>query len=330
MRCMIMAKANPESAAGVMPSGERPAGKPGAQGMGRVSFVAMAFALLAASLPLRGEEPVVAIGKQRAARSATEWDVRDIDHSLLGPIRFAVQKVAVTTAVGSEKVLSQVFVSCQKSTGKIAIELTNAAASDPAGGLRPTEMPRLVCNGPAPRGKKGLAKSDLAARWEMSSLGDTLARGLSPPELRRCASIDVLQSLALPPGAPRKSQRIAMAITPYHRALDAVFVACGEPTAFAPGERAPPAAPPAEKPGPAPEIVPNAASADAQWKSARTVANTRTIVRKAASVDSAMVIRLAPGTQVLARPSTAPWWEVKPRSGAGFRGYIRQDRLVFE
>jgi hypothetical protein len=298
--------------------------------MGRVSFVAIAFALLAASLPLRGEEPVVSIGKQRAAGSATEWDVRDIDHSLLGPIRFAVQKVAVTTAVGSEKVLSQVFVSCQKSSGKIAIELTNAAASDPAGGLRPTEMPRLVCSRPAPTGKTGLAKSDLSAKWEMSSLGDTLARGLSTPDLRRCVSIDVLQSVALPPGAPRKSQRIAMEITPYHRAIDSVFTACGEPTAFAPVEQAPSAPPPVLRPEPAPESRPSVASADAPWKPARTIARTRTNVRAAASVESATVVRLAPGTKLLARPASAPWWEVRPRSGAGFRGYIRQDRLVFE
>ena len=288
--------------------------------------------LLAASSPLRGEEPVVTLGKQRAARSTVEWNVQDIDHALLGPIRFAVQKVAVTTAVGSEKVFSQVFVSCQKSNGKMAIELTNAPGSDLAGGLRPTELPRLVCNRPRPRGGGTLARSDVVAKWEISTLGDTLARGLSPSELRRCVSIDVLQSVALPAGASRPSQRIAMELLPYDKALDSVFTACGERTAFGPVEQAPAATPPEARPGPtpAPEGGQPAQPAGAGWKPARTTPKGRTIVRAAASVDSRIVIKLAPGTQVLVRRTSAPWWEVKPRAGAGFRGYIREDRLVVE
>ncbi len=279
---------------------------------------------------MHGEEPAVSIGKQRAARSATEWDVKDIDHAQLGPIKFAVQRSAVTTTVGSEKILSLVFVSCQKSSGKIAIELTNAAGSDPAGGLRPTEMPRIVCSSPGPRGTGNLVKGDLAAKWEMSSLGDTLTRGLSPSELRRCASIDVLQSVALPPGLPQSSKRIAMEITPYNRALDSVFTACGEKTAFAPADQAPPAAPPVARPAPAPESGPSTASADAPWRPARTIAKNRSIVRAAASLDSPIVIKLDPGKKLLVRRTSAPWWEVKPRGGAGFRGYIREDRLVLE
>jgi len=282
--------------------------------------------LVAASLPLRGEEPVVAIGKQRAARSTVEWNVQDIDHALLGPIRFAVQKSAVTTTVGSERVFSQVFLSCQKSSGKVAIELTNAPGSDLAGGLRPTEMPRLVCNRPGPRGGGSLVRSDVAAKWEISTLGDTLARGIAPSALRRCVSIDVHQRLALPAGAPRPSQRIAMEILPYDRALDSVFSACGEKTAFGPVEQAPPVSPPAR----AAEGGQPAQPAEAPWKPARTTPKGRTNVRAAASVDAATVVKLAPGTKVLVRRTSGPWWEVKPRAGARFRGFIREDRLVFE
>jgi hypothetical protein len=53
-------------------------------------------------------------------------------------------------------------------------------------------------------------------------------------------------------------------------------------------------------------------------------------VRAAPSVDSRIVIGLDPGTKVLAKRTSASWWEVKPRNGAGFHGYIRQDRLVVE
>ncbi len=53
-------------------------------------------------------------------------------------------------------------------------------------------------------------------------------------------------------------------------------------------------------------------------------------MRAATSVESPIVIKLAPGTRVLVRRTSAPWWEVKPRAGAGFRGYIREDRLVVE
>jgi hypothetical protein len=286
--------------------------------------------LCAASFGLRGEEPAAAIGKQRAARLAVAWDVRDIDHSLLGPIRFAVQKNALATAAGSDRILSQVFVSCQKNLGTIAIELTNAAASDPAGGLRPMETPRLVCRSPGPAGDGGLVRSDLAAKWEINALGDALARGLSPSELRRCASIEVLQSVAPPPGSPQKSQPIPMEVTPYDRAIDSVFAACGEKSAFSSREPAPPAAAPAARSESAPERSPGAATSSGAWKPARTVAKGKTNVRAAPDVDAAIVATLDPGTKVRVRPASMPWWEARPRSGEGFRGYIRQDRLALE
>jgi hypothetical protein len=264
----------------------------------------MACTLCAASLPLHGEEPVVAIGKQHAARSAIEWDTHDTDHPLLGPIKFAAQRSAVATTVPGEKILSRVFVSCQKSSGKIAIELANAPESDLAGGLRPMELPRLVCSSPGARRNGGLVESDIAAKWEIASLGDTLARGLSPSELRRCVSIEVLQSVALPQGSAQRSQGIAIEITPYSRTLDSIFVACGETTAFA--------------------------SAGAVWKPARTAAKGRTNVRASASQDSPLITKLEPGTKILVRETSTPWWEVKPKSGEGFRGYIRKDRIAFE
>src|SRR5471032_3157982 len=194
---------------------------------------------IAASIPSHGEEPVVSIGKQRAAAAAIEWDVRDVSHPLMGPIKTAVQKNAITTAVKGGKVLSQAFVSCQKNNGKISIELANAPESDARTGLGPVDLPRLVCNSPRPQGDGVLVKTDLAASWEIGGLGDALARGLSPAALRRCASIDVLQNVALPKGWSQESLRIAMEITPYARPLDAVFAACGETTAFVPEPIAP-------------------------------------------------------------------------------------------
>ena len=256
--------------------------------------------------------------------------MHDIDHRLLGPIKYAVQRSAVTTTVRNEKILSLAFVSCQKASGKVAIELTNAPASDPAGGLRPTEMPRLVCSAPGRSGDGSLVKRNLAARWEIGPLGDTLARGLSPSALRRCVSIDVLQRVTLPASSTRRSQRIAMEITPYDKALDSVFTACGEETAFAPVEQTAPAAPSMVRPGPSAESGAGARSAGAPWKPARTTAKGRTNVRAAASLDSPIVIKLGPGTRILGRQASASWWKVKPRSGAGFSGFVRQDRLAFE
>ncbi|NJD87642.1 MAG: SH3 domain-containing protein [Betaproteobacteria bacterium] len=275
-------------------------------------FLALTLLFCAASLPSRGEEPVVAMGKQRAERSTVQWDARDIQHPLLGPIRFAAPRTAAATAVTGGKVLSTVYVSCQKESGKVAIELSNAPDSDPAGGLRPTQAPRLVCASPG-KGAGGLVKKEIAVKWEVRPLGDALARGIAAAELRRCVSIDVLQRVALPGSSPPKSQPIAMEIAPYDRALDSVFTACGEASAYAP-----------------PQPSPDAQPAASPWKPAHTTTKGRTNVRATTSVDSAIVAKLAPGTAVLARQTTPSWWEVRPRKGQGFRGYIREDRLAFD
>jgi hypothetical protein len=285
---------------------------------------------LAASTPSHCEDPVVSIGKQRAGASAIEWDVRDVDHPLMGPIKVTVQRRAATTAVKSERIVSLAFVSCQKSTGKIAIELANANEADASGGLGPMDMPRLVCNSPRAQGDGVLAKSDLAASWEIGALGDALARGLSPAALRRCVSIDVLQNLALPPGWAQKSQQIAMELTPYGKELDEIFTACGETTAFAAEERPPAALPQVARLAPPPKGDQGPRPAEAAWKPARTIAKGRTNVRSAAGLDSSVVILLDPGALILVQQASADWWKVKPRNGASFSGYIRRDRIAFE
>ncbi len=286
--------------------------------MGKAWLIAMSCAACAAAIPVHGEEPAAAIGKRLAADSPIRWDVREVKHPLLGAIKYAVQTNETVTTVGNEKILSRAYVSCQKESGKVAIELTSALASDPTGGLGPADLPRLVCNGPGSQGA-GLARSELAASWEIGELGDTLARGLAPAAIRRCASIDALQNLALPAGSTRESQRVALLITPYGKDLDAVFAACGEASAYAREESRPAAAPVAAAP-----------REETPWKAARTISKGRTNIRAAARLDAAVVIQLDPGALILVQPAAAQWWKVKPRTGADFAGYIRQDRLQLD
>lgn len=301
-------------------------------GIRRVPKTLLLAVLFLSSLAAAAQDAVTAIGKERANASGVEWDVKDVTHPKLGAIRFASRKVALTTPVGNEKIVSQAYVSCQKSVGRIAIELSNAAMSNLAGGLSPKEMPRLTCYSPNPRGG-GLAMTELALKWEISELGDTLARGIAAADLRRCASIDVLQNLALPLGWPYASQQVAMEFLPFSRAIDEVLVACGAKPAYA---SAPPQAPaqasPARPVSPAataPPSQPAPSAADA-WRRARTIAAGRTNIRSAPAVSSRLAGQLPPGSPILAQPVSGDWWKVKPRSGAGFAGYIREDRLVFE
>ena len=60
--------------------------------MRRAFLIATLCVPFAATIPSHGEEPVVSIGKQRVTASAIEWDVRDVNHPLLGPIKAAVQR----------------------------------------------------------------------------------------------------------------------------------------------------------------------------------------------------------------------------------------------
>ena len=285
-------------------------------GTRRVPKTLLLAVLCLSSVAAAAQDAGTAIGKERANASGVEWDVKDVTHPKLGAIRFASRKVALATPVGNDKIVSQAYVSCQKSVGRIAIELSNAAMSNLAGGLSPKEMPRLTCYSPNPRGG-GLAMAELALKWEISELGDTLARGIAAADLRRCVSIDVLQNLALPLGWPYASQQVAIEILPFSRAMDEVLVACGAKAAYAT-----PAAP-------APPAQPAPAAPDA-WRRARTIAAGRTNIRSAPAVSSRLAGQLPPGSPILAQPASGDWWKVRPRSGAAFGGYIREDRLVFE
>ncbi len=278
--------------------------------------------------------------------SPLQWELRDGAHPRLGPIQVAVPSTSMATPVGKEKVLSLVFFSCEKSRGRIAIELANAPESDAKSGLRPQQMPRLFCN---PRSTA--PRSEIPASWVVSEIGDALARGLAPSDLRRCASIDVVQDVALPRGWASEAQHIEMELIPYKKELEAVLATCSagpsvvaeapkpaapSPLPVAPKPAAPspvPAAPKPAAPSPVP-VAPKATSqpapqADGEWKTARTIGDGRTNVRSGPSIQSPVVAHLDPGMLILVQATPNEWWKARARMGAGFIGYVRQDRLVF-
>ena len=317
---------------------------------------------LAAAAPAP-DEALVAAGKQRAAQSPTRWEVRDVVHPKLGSIKVAIALNALTLQVKNEKIVSSVYVSCEKGTGNIAIELVNAPSSDFTRGLGPKSLPRLSCvaaNG---------AKSEIAAKWEANELGDVLARGLSPPALRRCVALEILENVSLPPGWVRDSQPFSVEVAPYGREVDEVFGDCGENVVYAPELPANRAQPPigtvASRPAPPPEPVAAApqpsppvpaspvaatkpavaappspppavvaptlpAASEGGWRRARTIASGRTNVRASGGLDSALVTQLPPGMPVLVEEGAGDWWAVKPRSGKAFQGYVRRDRFTLE
>jgi hypothetical protein len=291
----------------------------------------LAIALLPvclAALPAHPEEQAATIGKQRAAGSRLQWETREAGHPTLGEIRFAVVKNPVETPVGNAKVFSRAYVSCQKGSRKLAIELTNTAALDDPGGLQPGAMPRLICSrlavsgdGKAP-GDGKLVQEELLANWELSEIGDVLTRGFRAFPLRECISIGVVQDVLLPRGWAQKSTRVEFEILPYNRELDSVFVACGELTAYEP-------AAPAVASAPAGVSAP-VKETGAPWRQARTTSSGKTNVRAAPSLQSATVTQLFPGSVILVQQTDGEWWRAKPSRGAAFGGYIRQDRLVFK
>lgn len=221
-----------------------------------------------------------------------QWEVRETRHPSLGPIVAAFPRDAFTTPVGHLQVSSRVFVSCERDSGKIAIELAHATAPDDPGGLQPKTIPQLMCNRAS---NKMLIRDEILARWAISDIGDVLARGFQPAALRRCASIGVVQEVALPKGWPAQAARVEFEIAPNAPELDAVFVACGE----------------------------------VSWREARTVASGKTNVRARPTVDSGVVAQLHPGSVLVAQPAGGDWWRVRPSRGTAFDGYIRRDRLVF-
>ena len=268
----------------------------------------------AAALTAHSQNNTAAVGKQRAAASKLAWEIKEAGHPTLGNIRFAVLRHPVETPVGNAKVYSSAYVSCQKTSGKLAIELTNMTAPSDAGGLRPGAMPRLVCSRLE---ANKLVQEDLLANWDVSEIGDVLTRGFRPFPLRECVSIGVVQDVVLPEGWAQRNARIEFEIPPYNRELDAIFVTCGEVSAYAPGTPVAPA-----------RTTPAAAPVAGAWQEARTIAGGKTNVRAAPNLQSAIVTQLHPGAVVLVHRTGDEWWRAKSSRGAAFEGYVRQDRLV--
>ncbi len=236
------------------------------------------------------------------AHSPLAWDVREGTHPKLGPIRVAVPSSSIATPVGKERILSLVFFSCEKSRGRIAIELANATESDARSGLYPKQMPRMFCN---PRSTA--PRVELATTWFVSEIGDAMARGFAPSDLRRCASIDIVQDLALPRGWGADVQHIEIELIPYKRELESVLATCLQPQATAQAEAPKPA------PAAAAATVPTPATAPAP-----------------APAPAPIVTQLDPGAVVLVQATDTEWWKARARGGSGFSGYIRQDRLSFQ
>ena len=285
------------------------------------------------------QDPLAALGMQRAAASPFQWDVGDAGHPVLGPIRFAVLRKPVATAVGDNRVSSNVYVSCERNARRIAIELANSKAPDDPGGFGPKTMPRLTCNGVDPATPGRATAETLHASWSVNEVGDALARGLWPSQLRQCASIRIEQEVRLPNGWSRETARIDFEITSYARALDDVFQACGEPslyadaapaTAAAPAAPATAAAPAAPATGaPQPPVAPSAAADERPWKKARLTTKGETPLHAAPRADAEVVATLAPGTPVRVQFVGGNWWRVKPQSDVSLEGYIPRERITF-
>ena len=292
----------------------------------------LALALLATlALPAAAQEYAVALGKQRAAGSKIEWELRDAGHPILGDIRFAYVKNAIETPVGNAKVFSRAYVSCQKQVKRFAIELTNATAPDDPKGLKPASDPRLFCKRPAIPGDTRLVTEPLLASWTINQLGDALTRGFRAFPLRECVAIEVVQEVELPKGWAQRTAKVEFEIAPYQRELDQVFASCGEQAAYAPAPGAAATAPPpaATPPPPATAAPAAAPAATPAWRQARVLASGKTNVRGGPRLDSAVVAELAPGTPVLVQKTASEWWRARPASGPPFDGFIRQDRLDF-
>ena len=281
-------------------------------------LVAVAF-----MAPALGADDAVSVGKELALRSPLAWDVRDSIHPSLGPVRLAYTIRPIQTSAGSASVYSRAYLSCQKGVGKLAIELVNATSPAEPIGLRPSAEPRLVCHRPS---GGAVEKEDLLASWETNEVsGDVLTRGLRAFPLRECVSIAVIQEVLLP--AEGRVARVEFDLLPYARELDAIFVACGERSAYAP-QATGPVLVAAKAPVPA-EKASAPAAAESEWQAARVTPRGKTNVRAGPSLDSAVVTQLEPGANVLVQRSGGQWWRAKPARGAPFEGYIRQDRLVF-
>ena len=227
------------------------------------------------------------------AAGQLKWDVREGNHPVLGAVRFAHLKLPVATTVGSHRVYSNAYVSCEPKSRTMAVELSNQVAPDDPGGLRAAAMPRLVCKKPR---RAGTEQSVIAARWEFNGIGDAMARGLAPRSLRACSSIGIAEEVVLPEGWGERTASVVFEIGPGAKELAEVFAACGEANV-------------------------------ASWKTVRVVAHGKTNVRAQPTLHSAVVAHIDPGDVVFAQPTQTEWWRVKSRRGT-FQGYVREDRLV--
>jgi hypothetical protein len=302
---------------------------------------ALLLAALLGAWPAAAQDLAASVGRQRAAISPIEWEIREAGHPALGNIRFAYIKRPVETRVGSHTVYSRAYISCQKDKKSFAIELTNATAPADPGGLKPATDPRLVCQRPVAEGK--LVREEILATWQVNDkIGDALTRGLRAFPLRECAAIAVQQEVALPEGWPQKIARIEFELLPYNFEVDAIFATCGEESAYGPATSRPAVAaapprvasapsPPPSKAAPAPGPAPPEKTAPAQdgWREARVVPTGKTNVRAGPTLQSAIVAELPPGSVVQVQRTTSEWWRARAHRGKAFEGYIRQDRLVF-
>ena len=109
---------------------------------------------------------------------------------------------------------------CERS-GRIAIELANAAESDTRSGLYPKQMPKLFCD---PRSTA--PRIEIASTWFVSELGDALTRGLAPSVFRRCAAVQIVQDLALPRGWGAETKHVEIEVIPYKKEIDEVLATC--------------------------------------------------------------------------------------------------------
>jgi hypothetical protein len=225
---------------------------------------------------------------------AAQWAVMDGNHPVMGPVRFAHMALPIATSIGGARVYSNAYVSCERGERRIAIELTNQVAPDDPFGLKAAMAPRLICKSPARGG--GTTQSLIEARWQYNPLGDALARGLSPAALRACASIAIVERVALPEGWERPIAPVEFEISPRAKGLEEIFASC--------------------------------APASAPWRRVHTVARGHTNVRARPSLGSAVVARLDPGAAVLVQRWKGVWWRARSSGGAPFEGYIREDRLA--
>lgn len=239
--------------------------------------------------------------------TASQWEIREATHPLLGPIRFAFTATPFATPVGISRVSSQVYVSCERDRHRIAIEMANSQGPGDPRGLLPREVPRLVCKRAT---KQGSVHEELDAPFALSELGDVLMRGFRPEALMACSSIAIVQQVELPKGWAQETARIVFDITPATRELRSVLAECGKPAVA----EARPAA--IQEAG------------DAGWQLARTIAAGRTKVRAAAHDRAQVVAQLPPNANVLVRKGAGDWWRVKPSAGGTLEGYVRRDRVA--